>query len=442
MPVTEILSRKYSERGIDPRDRALADEIALGSVRHRASLDAVLAKFSKKRLWKLNAPVLEVLRQGAYQLLFLDRVPAHAAVGEAVKLAKRWFGASAGGFVNGVLRAVERSSEGKVDAPPGERGRSSVYWRGERAAALGREVLPNPVRDLGRFLGERYSQDKEFVRKLVKLFGEERAEGICRWADELPPLTVRVNPLKVEGEGEAEGEAAEMFRGADSWERAEELPCAWRLSSTGSPARLEGLSAGLFSVQDWTAQQAVRALAPRPGETVLDLCAAPGTKTCQAAELMGDEGTILAVDSVEARLERVRENAGRLGVTIVETRCADGREAALDHPGEFDRVLVDVPCSNSGVMNRRVEARWRRLGREEISRITALQAELLSAALVAARPGGRVVYSTCSILPEENSELVAHVLAGIADCDLAGEEAFAPETGLRDGGYVAVIERR
>ena len=208
-----------------------------------------------------------------------------------------------------------------------------------------------------------------------------------------------------------------------------------------SPARvnsLPGFSEGWFSVQDESAMHAARLLAPRPGERVLDLCAAPGGKSTHLAELMQNEGSIVAVDVREDKLERIRENCARLGVTIVQTHLSDIEKPSLP-PGEFDAILLDVPCSNTGVLGKRPEARWR-LRARDMAELAALQRRLLAFAASRLAPRGRLVYSTCSIEPEENRQVIESVLAEQLDLQRETEQHHRPGQPA-DGGYQALLCR-
>jgi 16S rRNA (cytosine967-C5)-methyltransferase len=211
------------------------------------------------------------------------------------------------------------------------------------------------------------------------------------------------------------------------------------LPSGASVLNLPGWNEGHFSVQDETAQHAALTLAPQPGETVLDLCAAPGTKTGHLAELMQNRGTIIATDVSEDRLEKVRDNARRLQLEIIQTVLID-RDGTNIPDGPFDAILIDAPCTNTGVLGKRIEARWRITPRD-IDELSALQQRLLEQAADRVRPGGRIVYSTCSIEPEENENNVQNFLSSRPEFELRSERGFRPGDPS-DGGYQALLVRK
>ena len=246
-----------------------------------------------------------------------------------------------------------------------------------------------------------------------------------------PPVTIRVNRLATTRDALARELAAldvETSPGSVS-------ECL-RVESSVELTALDAFASGKFYIQDESAMRAPRMVAPREGERVLDLCAAPGGKTTHLAELADGRAEIVALDVSPERLARVEENARRLGITCIRTRVGDARRLEDDLADEFDAVLVDVPCSNTGVLRRRVEARHR-LRPETIGEVTQLQIQILQQALRASRPGGRVVYSTCSIEPEENREVVRRVLEEHRDSRLDLEEEMLPRTDGGDGAYLA-----
>lgn len=377
VPADELLDAGLARAGLDPRDCALVHELVYGVLRHRASLDWRLGLIADRPVERLPLVVRAALWLGAYQLLHLDRVPASAAVDESVALAKRLPGGHWAGFVNAVLRRLA-----KEPAPP---------W-------------PSPEAEPLRYLSLRYSCPSWLVARWLARFGPAKAEEACRATTMVPPLTVRANSLRTTREALAEALAAEGC----AVRPTAVSPVGLLVEKRGLVAGLPQFAQGLFYVEDEAAQLVVRLVDPRPGELVLDACAAPGGKATHLAELMGDRGEVVALDRSEARLARLRENCRRLGVHIVRPLVADAADERLDHPAlarPFDRVLVDAPCSGLGVLRRHPEGKWRK-GEADLPAHHAAQARLLDRTARLLRPGGVLVYSTCSPEPEENEQVV------------------------------------
>jgi 16S rRNA (cytosine967-C5)-methyltransferase len=438
------LERVLSEDRAADRDRRLAEEIAYGAVRHRGSIDTVISAVSSMPLRKMQLAVLEAIRGAVYQTLFLTRVPDHAAVNEAVGLARSFGGGRAANFANGVLRSALRMRAGRSRGAvaEGER-RKSLYFRAGECVLLDRDLLPDPAEDEVGWLAAHYSCPAWLVGRLMAEHGRAPAEAVLRWSNEIPHLGVRVNPLKTDPAAMAQSAAEELCAGGRVFSGCASAvpvppPGAFVLSGGRTPGSLPGLARGLFTVQDPTQQRAVLALAPRPGERVLDVCAAPGGKATQIAETAGDRGEVLACDPDAERLPLVAEAAARLGLKSIALREVGVPPLPEDMSAAFDAVLVDAPCSNTGAINRRVEARWR-AAPEALAALSERQRAILSAALDAVRPGGRLVYSTCSLLDAENGGVVRSAVEGRDGWRLVREETVLPEEGRNDGGYWALL---
>lgn len=426
----DALHAVFAETDLAPRDRALATQLAAGTMRHRRTLRLVVSHVRGKgrRASSIQPALLAILELAAFQLLFLDRVPDYAAVNEAVEAARataRSAGAArkTAGFVNGVLRGIGRLVRGHE--PEGVPGREALPHPERGVVRLAEPVLPDPRTDRDAFLGEAYSLPDWLVQRWLTTYGK-RTESICAASNRRPRTIARVNPMKQEARARLE-EA-----GLDPEGDAVDV-------SPLAPAELAALlDEGVVTVQDRSAMEAVRLLEARPGERVLDLCAAPGTKTTQIVEAMGDEGTVLACDRDEGKLAPVRDVAVARGFASV--RCCPAADlAALVPEGGFDAALVDAPCSNTGVLARRVEARWR-LRPKDVVELAAIQSELLARAADLVRPGGRLVYSTCSLEPEENGGVIDRFLARADGWREVRREAILP-THDHDGAFVARLER-
>jgi 16S rRNA (cytosine967-C5)-methyltransferase len=429
--VQEILDRQLAAHTLSAADRRLVTQLVYGVLRRRGTLRALLEPLVNRPPHKVEPWLWDALCLGAYQLALLTQIPLHAAVYETVEMAVSFGRTSARGFLNGVLRRVaelmtdKRTSKAATDALPLEHGE---YRR------LFRSIFPDPVAQPREYLAAAFSLPDWLVHRWLPRYGFEECQRLGFWFAGPAPLTLRCQPLRCSRE-----RLLAALREAGHEAQAGDHPQAIRLHESGQVRDLPGYSDGWFSVQDESAMRVASALAPETGETVLDLCAAPGGKTTHVAELMGNIGRITACDVDEQRLQTVASLAQRMGVTIIEPcrlRCDNSTDIP---PGPFDRVLVDVPCSNTGVLGKRPEARWR-LRPSDLRHLADLQTRLLRLAIERARPGGVVVYSTCSIEPEENRQVVESILESNPEWRL--EEAGDAVPGRpADGGFWARLRR-
>jgi 16S rRNA (cytosine967-C5)-methyltransferase len=408
----------------------LSRELAFGVVRREITLDVLLARLVRRSMSDLEPPLRSILHLGLYQLVFADQIPPHAAVHETVELAKtagrlRW-----AGFVNGVLRAATRLCTDQFSA---ESSREAVPVGTGRFRLLSEPVFPEPDADFLGYFRNAYGYPEWLARRWTQRWPPIVLHRIGQWQRSPAPVFVRVNVLRT-----TRDDLLKQFLDAGLDASPAESPEAIRVSSGGRIEGWPGFDAGLFSVQDLSAMHAARRLAPQPGERILDLCAAPGGKACHLAELMGDVGEILAVDVVPSRLDRIVDNVRRLGTTTVHALLA--AEDGHDLPrGPFDRVLADVPCSNTGVLGRRPEV-LHHLTPNLITELSRLQLELLHRAAQRVRPGGRVLYSTCSIEAEEDEQVVQTFLDQRPQFRLVEASLLLPGDPA-DGGYQALLER-
>ncbi|MCH7686233.1 MAG: 16S rRNA (cytosine(967)-C(5))-methyltransferase RsmB [Planctomycetes bacterium] len=426
-----LLDARLREGRFSGEDRRLATEIVYGIVRRQATLDALIEPHLQRPRHKIEDALWTFMQMGVYQLVFLTSVPAHAAVYETVETAKRLGKLRWRGFLNGILRAVERnltdlfSDHAAADAIPITAG---------RYRQCSHPIFPNPETDPGAYFAKAFSFPDWLSQRWLKRLSRDELTRIGFWFNTPAKIWLRVNVLKTTRE-----KLLVALEEAGITAVAGNLPEAVRLEDSARIEQLPGFSEGWFSVQDYSAMQAARLLSPQPGQFVLDLCAAPGTKTTHLAELMQNQGTILATDVNAERLGRIEENVRRLGLEIIQTQKIS--EDGEDIPnGPFDAVLVDVPCSNTGVLGKRPEARWR-LRPEDFKELPALQKRLLEAACKRLKSGGRLVYSTCSIEPEENNEVVRSILESCPEIQLLEEIEHVPGKPA-DGGYQALLCRR
>ncbi len=427
---SRALDDRSRDAGITRSMRAMAMELSYGIIRRQATIDAVLAKFVDRPRASIEGGLWMLLRLGAYQILLMDGIPPHAAVNETVEVAKQLHRPEWAAVINAVLRALLGAiCETGETKPASDR----VPLGAGRFRQLDRAVFPSPEKARVEYFVKAHSYPRWLVRDWLSRFGEEETTRLCFWFNTPCPPTIRVNRLR-----QSPDVVREVLETAGVAIEPGDRPESLRLQESVRLNDLPGFAEGWFSVQDESATAAARLLAPQPGESVLDLCAAPGGKAAHLAELMEDRGSVVAVDTDEERLERVAENARRLQLTSIKCRAVDELGSNLPE-GPFDRVLVDVPCSNTGVLGKRPEARWR-IDPEEFDDLTGTQERLLSQALDRVKPGGAVVYSTCSIDPRENRALVDRVLAGRNDVSVARETEHRP--GMPgDGGYQALLRR-
>ena len=403
-----LLEIALANARLSPADRGLCHELVCGVVRWQATLDRLIAR--KTTPGREPRPALvNLLRLGLYQIFWLDRIPPHAAVHETVEQAKRSGYVSQAGFINAVLRGYLREFE-------------------EVKKILADMKISQPA------LG--WSHPEWLVERWRKNVGDAPTRKLLEWNNTPPKTFARVNTLKTDAAKLVERwreENVEYDFFTRNW-TGENL--VFELKAHPPLHALPSFRDGWFYVQDPSTLLAPIQLGAQPGETILDLCAAPGGKTTFIAQLMNNTGKIVAGDLDQNRLRLVSDNCTRLGVTSVETVLP---ALLSDQPAVFDRILIDAPCSNTGVMRRRVDLRWR-ISPDEILRLKRTQSDLLQRAATKLKPGGSLVYSTCSLEPAENSEVVKDFLLGHQNFRLETEHQLLPFAEGVDGAYVARLK--
>ncbi len=411
-----VIDKALEQSGLDLRDAAFATALFYGVLERMLTLDHCIAGFSKTPVEKLTPQVREILRVSLYQILYMDSVPDSAAVNEAVNLTRVFRKESAGGFVNGVLRAFLRS------------GKRVPRMAGSRADQL----------------SVQYSCPAWLVQLWLDSYGEENTEGILKTSLGRPPVYIRANTLKTTADAlssRLEEEGAVVRR--DEMEEN-----CLRVSGTGDVTALPAFQEGLFHVQDKSSQLCVKALDARPGMRVLDICAAPGGKSFTAAQWMHGEGELLAMDLYRARAALVAEGAQRLGICCIAAKEGDASRYN-SKLGLFDRVLCDAPCSGLGIIRRKPEIKYK--NPEELGEIPQLQYNILSNSANYVKKGGILLYSTCTLNPGENEGVVERFLAehrDFAPCRLPqslGSSGHTvtlfPHQGDTDGFFISTMER-
>lgn len=431
----ERISERCLQGDLSQRDKNLLTELVNGIIRHRLSLDTLITFFSKISFNKIEPWVLHTLRAGLYQIVYLDRIPVSAAVNTSVDLVKKLVRrADAVRFTNAVLRSVERSIKNK-SAGESEISdlRNALYRREHTWCTFHHPIFPDPVKHLSSSIAITYSHPEWLVKRCISRYGKEKAIEICKANNLAPKVFLRVNQGKISIRDflallDKEGIRA---RAIDSAVVVENI----------SVFEIPGFAEGLFFVQDRTAMKIAQFLKVEKTNTVLDMCAAPGGKTTHIAELLGNTGWIYALDISAKRLQLIRENCRRMGIQNVSIVCGDASEGKAPFRIKFDRILIDAPCSNTGVLSRRAEARWR-LKEEAMNKLASLQYSILKTGASLLKSDGYLVYSTCSIEPEENQDIINKFLCSESRFSLDTEEYYLPEAEAGDGGYMARICKR
>ena len=414
------LKRITAQAGLNGRDAALCTRLTYGVVQNRTLLDYYIDSWCSQRAARLEPVVAGVLRLGIYQILFMDKVPDRAAVHETVELVKRRGKTRAAGMVNAVLR---------------------------KCVASKNALPPLPQKGTAARLTVQYSHPRWLVERLTTLVGEREAEAFLRLDNEPVPTAIQTNTLKTTPDALAEElRAAGVELRVHPW-----LEGCFEVTGTGDLERLPAFAEGRCTVQDAAARLAAMTADPQPGDRVLDVCAAPGGKSFAMAMLMGDRGDILSCDIHPHKLKLIESGAARLGITTVRTALADGRERHAAWVEQADVVLADVPCSGLGIIRKKPDIRWK--DPALLAQLPPIQSAILDNVAGYVRPGGVLVYSTCTVLPEENGGVAEAFLAvhpeftkeeftlpGIGKCD--GDVTLWPQRHGTDGFYICRMRRR
>ena len=368
-----VLDGELQHVPLSPRDKGLVSALFYGVLERTITLNYYIASHSKLRLEQLSPFVLETLRVAVYQILYMDKIPPSAAVNEAVNSIKR-SEPHASGYANAVLRAIER--DGKAFPLPPEKNRVT-------------------------HLSVKYSCPKWLIKAWERAYGEELCHGMLPALLGRPPLSVRVNSLRISRE-----ELIAKFAEENILAQPGGLEDSLSLRFAGAIEQTEAYRQGLFHVQDVSSQLCAALLGAQAGDRVLDVCSAPGGKAFTIAQRMKNQGELLACDLHESRVRLIQSGAERLGLSIVKAQCRDAVTGETRE--QFDRILCDVPCSGLGILRRKPEIREK--SAESLDNLPDLQYCILCRSASMLRPGGRLIYSTCTLRPEENDRIIARFL--------------------------------
>ncbi|MGL4345757.1 MAG: 16S rRNA (cytosine(967)-C(5))-methyltransferase RsmB [Cellulosilyticaceae bacterium] len=378
------------------KDRSLMTEIIYGTIKYRLRLDYIINQFSKTPIKKMKPLVRNILRMTVYQLLFLDKIPASAAINEAVKIVNRRKMNNLSGFVNGVLRTIDRE-------------RNEIKY-------------PSREECFNQYLSVYYSIPEWMIVLWEEAYGGETTERICQSLNEKAEVCIRVNTLR-----SSYAEVMTLLQKEGILvETGKLLPEeSLMLKGTGAIAELESFKQGLWTVQDESAMLVAHVVDPKPGECVLDMCSAPGGKSTHMAALMQNEGTLVSTDIHAHKIEIIEKNAKRLGITCIDAVLQDGTQFKADWKECFDRILLDAPCSGLGIIKRKPDIRYSKT-LEDLTSIFEIQKQLAAVAKGYLKPGGILVYSTCTISPKENEQMVDYIEKKLG-LELESLECYIPE---------------
>ncbi|MFC7372120.1 16S rRNA (cytosine(967)-C(5))-methyltransferase RsmB [Fictibacillus iocasae] len=377
-----LINQELQKSGLDERDKGLLTTLVYGTVQRQNTLDYYIAPFLKKGLKKKDEWVRVLLRMSVFQFLYMDRVPDHAIINESVTIAKTKGHLGLGGLVNGVLRSIQREGVASIE----------------------------DVKDDGLRLSLQFSTPQWMIEKWSSQYGELTAARMAEANLSPAPVTARVNTLKGSIEDAIAALAAEGIQ-ASKGELSEDSI----VIEKGYLPASESYKKGWLTIQDESSMLVARALAPKPGERVLDACAAPGGKTTHLAEQMKDNGTIYALDLHPHKIRLIQEQAQRLGLNCIKAEALDARKAKEKFESRFfDRILLDVPCSGYGVIRKKPDMKWTK-NESDAERLTFIQKEIVQSVVPLLKDGGTLVYSTCTIDQSENQEMANWILEEFAE---------------------------
>ncbi len=372
------LSSETAKAGLDRLDSALAGQLCYGVLQQRSLLDFYIDYYCSTKSARLEPKLLDILRVSAYQIIFLDRIPDFSAVNEGVALCKSMGLQRASGLCNAVLRRISENKE-SLPAVPG--------------------------RGTAKHLAIRYSHPEWFVSEMIESIGYDATTALLIANNSPVPITAQVNTLKITTDKLQES----LSEKGITAQKHPWMPDCLLLRGTGAVQELSEFRDGLFYVQDTAARLAVMASGVRPGMKVLDCCAAPGGKSFAASIIMNNEGSLTSCDIHGKKLSRIEQGAQRLGIDIISTCECDARHPLSEFESAFDVVIADVPCSGFGVIRKKPEIRYK--SREDVAGLPEIQLDIIRSAAGGVKPGGTLIYSTCTVLKSENQDVINKFLS-------------------------------
>ena len=397
----------------------------------------VISKLADCPIERIPKKILNIIRVGVYELIYCPLTPPHAIVNEAVENTKAIAGKKQTAFVNACLRQITRNIKNRQTTPEKTRPQKTLPQTIESGCEFDTLLLGDPRKKPADYFSKAFSLPKWLIEGWLDEFGLEKTRQICFASNRKPSIYLRPNPIKTTTQNLAE----ELKRQNIEFEISDDRSMI-TLKSPRAIDKLPGFNKGLFTVQDITAAQVVKGLKPLEKWKILDLCAAPGTKTTQLAELTGDKANIYATDIDRDRLKKVKENTARLGLKSVNVIEYEEFKQNTNKIGPFDCILLDVPCSNTGVMAKRIEVRYR-INQKAIKNLARAQTELLEFAAQMIKPNAKICYSTCSIMTAENASLIKDFLTKHPELKLQYEQLTFPSAQKpdHDGGYIAILTK-
>lgn len=396
-------------RRCDELGRGFVTEVLYGITKNKLALDYIIMQFSSVKLKKMSPWVRNILRLGVFQMYYMNKIPHSAACNESVKLSKKYAHAAAGRFINGVLRSVSKNID-NIKFPDPQNG--------------------------AEYLSVKYSYPLWMAEKLLSLYGFKTCEGFMRESNKSHSVNLRVNSLLASPD-----EVINMLKSEGVSARvSSEFPLCLSVDGRIDINALKSYKEGYFSLQNLSSYEAVCALDPKGGEFIMDICAAPGGKACAIAEKMRNNGKVLAFDIHEHKAALIENSAKRLGIHIIEAKAHDGREVIPEYMGKADRVIVDAPCSGLGVIHKKPDIKWTR---EEghIGELAKIQKEILDASSNYVKIGGVLLYSTCTILAEENQNITDSFLSSHSEFEKVFEKQILTTERGESGFYICKMKR-
>ncbi len=417
-------------------EKQRATDLVFGCIRNRVAIDMVVGKLADCLPERIPGKLINIIRIAAYELIFNPAAAEYAVVNEAVENAKAVSGKKAVNFVNAVLRQIARSIDNRRIPLTQADIKKTLPQNLSTGCQFNTQILPDPEKSPVDYYSMAFSLPLWLVQQWLSNFGQEKLRQICFASNRRPSIYLRPNTLKT-----SIGQLADEFRDADiDFDVFEDSML--RVKSSKAITSLPGFEQGLFTVQDLTAFSVLKSLKFEPGCKILDLCAAPGTKTTQLAEITDGKAAIFATDIDSQRLQKLQENTKRLGIKSINIFEYEDLGKITAQVGSFDWILLDVPCSNTGVLAKRAEVRYR-IKRNVVTSLAKTQIALIESAVNMLKPKGRILYSTCSIQGKEDCELVETFLNHNSDFTLEYERLTLawPESFDHDGGYMAILEK-